>query len=414
MPESSMSYEDDISLRDIYLIIRKYSLVIVLVPLALALVTYFVSSLLPKQYEAESVALVTPSPIRLSGNPSLSYRPPIEVSYEAYETLANSRGVLEQTIERVGIDMAYTDFKAEVSQLVGPQRPDQVVPLLANHKVTYKDPEIAAKLANAWAEVSLETTQKSLLTNLDPLISQTAQEADRVKEELSKAEKALEAFEARDNSQSLQATLDQLAQLIANAENGRLNISELKQQSVDLNVGLILNQSSQSVETESKMGSNLASSSLNLSQEIAANNAFIASLEGQALSATLRDELSYRKSLAASLEARQTLLSSQLEAYSQKQSDLQSQVAALKRERADLERELELAQTAYDSIVALEPTLNFLTKVTPSSTQLLNVASVPSYPSGPKAKLNAAIALLLSGLSVLVFVFMKEAVRLRP
>lgn len=410
MSDLTKPYEDDISLRDIYIIIRKYILLILLLPLALALIVYIVSGFLPKQYEAESVALVTPSPIRLSGNATLSYRPPIEVSYEAYETLANSRGVLEQAIERAGQKMSYSDLKAQVSQLVGPQRPDQVVPLLANHKVTYKDPEVAASLANAWAEVSLETTQKSLLTNLDPLIVQTAQEAKKVREDLAAAEQALEAFAAKDISRSLELTLDQLAQLIANAENGRLSISELRQQSVDFNVGLILNQLSQGIEPETRLASNLASSSLNLSQEIAANDAMIASLERQVLSPSLEDELNYRRSLAASLAARQQLLSSQLVEYKERQADLQTQLAALTLERAQLERDFELAQTAYDGIVALEPSLDFLTKVTPSSTQLLNIAAVPTETSAPKPALNAAITLLVSGLCVLVYVFLREAV----
>ncbi|MCA9838123.1 MAG: hypothetical protein KC422_14490 [Trueperaceae bacterium] len=408
MSDSSRFAEDDISLRDIYLLIRKHWLVIVFLPLVLAILAFVVSSFLPKSYEAESVALVTPSPIRLSGNANLSYRPPIEVSYEAYETLANSKGVLDQAIERAGLDVK--GFNGKVSQLVGPQRPDQVVPLLAAHTVTYGDPEEAAKLANAWAEVTLETTQKSLLTNLDPLIVQTTEEAKRVRENLATAEKDLEAFETRDNSQSLQATLDQITQLIANADNGRVTISELKQQNLDLNVALLLNQVSQNQDNQSQMATKLANSSLNLSQEIAANDAFIATLETQALSAELQDELDYRRSLAASLAARQELLAEQLTTYQQKQTDLQAQLAGLKRERAELERALELAQTAYDSIVTLEPSLDFLTKVTPSSTQLLNVASVPTEPSGPNPLLNAAIVLLLSGLLVLIFVFLREAI----
>lgn len=410
MPESEKNFQEDISLRDIYLIIRKNLLLLLFLPLAIAVITGFIVSFLPKEYEAESVSLVTPSPIRLSATATLSYRPPIEVSFEAYETLAESRGVLEQAIERAGVTMTFTEFGGRMRQLVGPQRPDQVVPLLVMHQVTNRDPELAARLANSWAEVSLETIQKSLLTNLDPLIEQISQEVAGAKARLERAERALEAFEARSFEKSLATSLDHLAQLIASADNETLSISELKLASIDVNVGFLLNQGVQAAQAQEKRDFK-TSSGLNLSQEIVANQAFVTALEQESLSADLRDELSYRRSLAKSLEARQSLLAEQLVSYQQKQSDLQTQLAALNREKAELMRELKLAQTAYDSLVSLEPTLGFLAKITPSSTQLLNLASVPSEASGPRVLLSAAIALLLAALLVLLVVFFREAVK---
>lgn len=396
--------EDDISLRDIYLIIRKNLWLLISVPIIIAVLVFIASSLLPKQYDAESVALITPTPISVGGN-SLAYRPSNAVSFEAYQTLAESRAVLEEAVANVpDADMTYTDLNGSVQELVGPQRPDQVVSLLITHKVIHSDPELAAQLADSWVNATLNTVQKTLLNNLDPLIALTNLEAQELLIKLERAEAALADFEAKDNSASLELSLERLTALSADAQNDLVMVSELGLQNSGVSLNLDLTNDDQVTTSQSN------AASVNLSQEITSTTAFIKTLEGLSLSANLRDELNYRKALLSSLNARQSKLQEQLVEYQQNQETFQNQLASLSKEKKKLERDLENARAAYQNVVTLQPTFDYLTKLAPSNAQLLNEASIPTNASGPRRSLNAAIAGVLAGFMLLLFVFIREAV----
>ncbi len=391
---------DDISLREIYLIIRKYLWFLVFIPLLIAVIVFVVFAFSQSQYKAEAVTLVTPSPIRIGGSNSLAYRPTNEVSFETYETLAESRGVKEAAIASLDLDMDYTELTGEIRQLVGPRQPDQIVALLVSHEVQSVDPEEAAMLANAWARASLDTINQSLLSNLDPLVAQISVETQTLKEKLELSEDAIREFAVKDNSRSLELNLNQLAQLIANAENGMVTISELGQQNISFNLAL------QGEETTL----NNSNAYLNIKQEMAANTAYIEALEQEPQTASIQADLSQRRALASALQARQASLVQDLSSYKAKQTELQEALAGLNQEKATLERDLLLAQTAFNNVVALEPNFEFLSRITPSNTQILNAATVPTQASGSSALINALIALFVAFVATLLFVFLREAV----
>ncbi len=397
-----MNDSDEISLRDVYLILRKGLPLIIIIALVVGVLAFIVSSLLPKVYEAQATVLISPPPVQVQGTRNLTFRPSSEVSLEAYETLAQSRGVLEEAVKSVDADMTYEDLGGTVQQLIGPQRPDQVVPLLVNHSVRHKDPEKAAQLADAWAMASLKTVQTSLFANLQPIRDATSTALEPLQIRLEEARVALESFAAKDNREALQATLNRLSQLIADAKTGVVSESQLSLSQSGEATDLISNSlaSPNMFSSEFNLGS-----SLNLDQEIATTEAVVNSLKAQGQASI------QQQAYLAGLKERREVLSTQLLAYEQDYTQIQQDLASLSKERNILELELSNAEEAYQSIVVLQPMIEYVTEINPANARLLSQASVPSDSVSPRRLLNTALATVLAGLLTLLFVFLREAVR---
>jgi uncharacterized protein involved in exopolysaccharide biosynthesis len=390
---------DEISLRDVYLIFRKGLPLILILSAAAGILAFVISSFLPKVYEAETTVLISPPAVNVEGTQNLSFRPSSEVSFEAYETLAQSRGVLGEAAQTLDKTFSYMDITGTVRELIGPQGAGQSVPLLVTHTVRDNDPKRAAQLADAWANATLTAVKSSLFANIEPINNVTKQALEPLRTDLATAQGTLETFEASDTTDALRATLSNLAQLIAAAKSGVITTSQLS-----------LTQSGQVPQPRNdepiNLESNLqADTQFNLKQEIAAREAYIASL-GTNSTAQDRAEL-------ASLKARQTLLQEQLSSYENQFQETRQTLAALERQRRDLEAGLENAQEAYQSVFQLQPMIAYVSELSPTNARLLSSASssVPGEPVAPNKLLNTALAVVLVGLLSLVFIFLREAVR---
>ena len=384
-------YADEISLRDLYLILRGGLPLVIGLALAAGLAAFVVSSLLPEVYEAQATTLVTPPPVRVSESGALSFEPNITVSFESYETLAESQPVLDGAVGAVpeaGLTASGLRGAGSVERLLGPQQ-NATAPLSVTHAVRSTDPRVAAALANAWAEETLETVRTSLLATLGPAERATNDELAALRARLEEAEEALEAFDGRDTSPVLEEEITRLTEAVSDAEGELVPLPGL---------------------AESPAADLLGAPKLNLAQEIAANEALLASLRaggGQDAGTAFR---------AAQLDAlrrRRALLAEQLEGYRRDFGAAQAELAALTRERATLERELENARTAYQNVAALQPTIAYVAQLAPSGARVLSEAGAPTEPVGPRRGLNTALAALLGGVLGLLFVFLREAVTSR-
>lgn len=392
--------DEEISLRDVYLIFRKGLPLIILVAFIAGVAAFVISSFLPKMYEAQATALISPPPVQVQGTRNLTFRPSSEVSLQAYETLAQSRGVLEEALKEVDAEMTFASLNGKVVQLIGPQRPDQVVPLLVAHSVKHTDPEKAARLADAWAKTSLKTVQNSLFANLQPISETTDQSLATLRSGLEVAQVALESFEARDNTQVLQATLSRLSQLIADAQAGVVSHSQLSFEQSGESTDVV----SPTLVSPNRFSSSFnLSSSLYLDQEIAAAEASLTILSGEALNR--------QQAYLEGLKRRREVQQQQLATYQEEYRQIQQVLAGLAKERRVLELELSNAEEAFQSIVALQPMIDYVTQINPANARLLSAASVPTVPVSPNKLLNTALATVIAALLSLLFVFLREAVR---
>src|SRR5690625_6766840 len=90
-------YEDEISLRDLYLILRRGLPVIAIATIAIALLAFLLVTFSGKRYEEESTVLINPSPIR-SGDNALAKAQQDYVKFMTFTRL---------TVRRSEFDLAY-------------------------------------------------------------------------------------------------------------------------------------------------------------------------------------------------------------------------------------------------------------------------------------------------------------------
>ena len=224
-------YEDEISLRDLYLIIKSGFWWIIGISLLAAAATFVFFTLRPDVYEAQSTTVITPSSISIANDVGVSFTPQTNVSFEAYRTLATSQPVFEAVIKEA-YDSGYTEDDislvaltngSNVKQLFGPaaNRPESAgqVPLSVNHTVKNSNAELAAFLANRWSEQSLETVKNALLSALNPVGNVTENQLADRKEAVENAEEVLREFNTTNNLTLLENQFITLTSKVANSEN---------------------------------------------------------------------------------------------------------------------------------------------------------------------------------------------------
>lgn len=403
--------EDEISLRELYLILKRGLPLIAIVSAVCAIGALVIMWLLPPVYSAEATTLVTPSPIEVGGTPNLSFRPSSAVSFEAYRTLAESRAVLEATRARLGIDER--EFNGRLERLVGPQNPTQVVPLSVIHRVTHRDPQQAARIADAWAEATLEAVQLSLLASLEPVRATTLRELAEAERQLLEAEAAHQAFQEQDVRDLLNAQLE--------AIYTRINSLQARQLDIDREVARhnAQRQAALALEGGIEQSPEALSAALQLLQarqgdgELAELEALVRlGASGETDVIALLNRVTARDSavIVAGLEAERNQLEGQLAALQQEVRALRRELAALNAQSAQLERALDNARDVYASVAALAPMIGYFTEVSATNTRVLNAAALPEAPSRPSAVLVAAVSLILGGLLATTFVLLREAV----
>ena len=224
-------YEDEISLRDLYLIIKGGFWWIVGISLVAAVATFLFFTLRPDVYEAQSTTVITPSSISIENDVGVSFTPQTNVSFEAYRTLATSQPVFEAVIQAAynsgytedDISLSTLTNSSNVKQLFGPaaNRPESAgqVPLSVNHTVKNSNAELAAFLANRWSEQSLETVKNALLSALNPVGNVTENQLNDRRESMELAEEALREFNMVNNLTLLENQFLNLTSKVANSEN---------------------------------------------------------------------------------------------------------------------------------------------------------------------------------------------------
>lgn len=233
---SYQSTNNEVSLRDLYLVLRRGFPLIAGVVVLFAVLGLVYALLREPSYQSESVTIVTPSTIDVQDANGISFAPRANVSFETYRALATSRSVVEQVLVQFpDLEMTIDSFlrSSSVDRLIGPsdQRPEtlQIVPLSVAHQVNYSNPETSAALSNAWAESTLSTIRESVLGTFNPVEQITNTQLQSLRAALGDAENALEAFRAQNNLSLLGERNALLNSRVAQAE---LEVDTLERQLV--------------------------------------------------------------------------------------------------------------------------------------------------------------------------------------
>jgi uncharacterized protein involved in exopolysaccharide biosynthesis len=125
-------------------------------------------------------------------------------------------------------------------------------------------------------------------------------------------------------------------------------------------------------------------------------------------------ELQQQTGDIAALLAQRDATTQQLAGYEGQAQLLRRQISELTRERTEFERDLRLLSARYEEALALVPTLDYVHRMIPSNSSVLDVAVMPHEPLPSRRMLVTVIAALVAGLLATVFVFLREAVRVEP
>lgn len=466
-------HAEEISLRDLYLIIKKAFIPAVIVALVVGVATFVYMSMQPKVYTAETTTLVTPlisEPSFSLGQETLRVASGTTVSYEAYEAIAMSRNVLTEVLAAVpGYEHGATALRKQLSlkKLVGPANVTQVAPLSVVHTAEHNSPEVAAKIADEWAEITIRTISESMLDDLRPIVTATTQALETAQITLDDADERLRTFEENSSvtvleqeyqalgeelralGQTLRLTegersafANQLESLEASLEEERIlalvgittretyllraqGILSANESTVSpvFTAGLIvIGETLLATSPDAELQRTVDALAERTTPENIANiRVTIAQQNGtttpnpNALTRSVVDELRI-----AVFETRGSLRSAEgaieraeehIEWLEERMTDLRMQLSEMRVTAANLHRDADLARDAYTSLARLEPLVSFFGELTPGNARILNTAFVPDEPNSNNRLVATVIAVLVTGMLVLMFAFLREAVK---
>lgn len=183
-------YEDEIDLREYFDVLRRRWLMVLGIPavavLVAAVLSFFV---LPPKYEATAGLVILKARTEVQFEPKirteLGQDLDIKARREALQALSTSRAVAALVIERLGDQLPEKERQVDAlldtvsSKLTGD---------LLTIQVKHEDPELAAQLANTWAE--------TYATYVNPLFSDVVQTPDSLAPQVQNAETSYKTAEA--------------------------------------------------------------------------------------------------------------------------------------------------------------------------------------------------------------------------
>jgi uncharacterized protein involved in exopolysaccharide biosynthesis len=410
---------DEISLRDLYLIVRRGLPLIALVALLAGAAALLYVTVRGPRYQAETTVLINPTPVRIEGsedarNLVLDVRS--DVSWETYQTIAFGRTVLEDTLARLdGSHLTVSGLRGagNLERLASGQQTAMTIA----HRVIHEDPEEAVRVANAWAEVTVETVAASLLTSLESIREATDQQMSSLTERFQNAEERWAEFRARDESALTEARLEGITDRLPLAE-GRLEQIErqiasaqgARQALAGLDGGAAAESPADGEGALALLGaegslprSTIAELTALLRQEGVAGEASLVTLVRQVELQRLTADL-------AGLLAERGATERQIVDLRAQAEELRARHARLVLERDRLRQQLASTQAAHAELAALEPVISYVNQLAPTNTRVLNAASVPTEAVGPRRMLVTTMAAAVGAMLALLFVFLRAAV----
>ena len=424
-PAAPPRHDDEISLRELYLILKRGLPTILAVTLVAVVIAVVVTAIRPSSYEAEATVVSSPTVVQAEGEGTLAFTPRSAIAFATYEDIALNRGTFEATIDLLradGVDApaSFQELRAaaEAQRLAGPANASDSTPLTVIHRIVWNDPALAAGYADAWAQATVEQVRTTLLADLEPARQQTVEAIAAREAALEEAEEAYQAF-AENDLEGLEQTL--------NSANWRLTNVQNETDALSRGVAGLIAQRDALAAQAGVDAATLDAATLDLlegtdrlSSDTAARIRLLATpaaVGGDASTADAAVALLARTDLqavtvelAGLLHEREQLRS--LAASTRDEiASLRETVAQLRGEEARIARRLENARAAYGALQAIEPALAFVAELTPGNTRVLSTAQEPVAPTGTSLAAVALVAAVVAALAATLFVFLREAVR---
>lgn len=401
-------YEDEIDLREYVDVLRRRWLLVLGIPavavVVAAILSFFV---LPPEYEATAGVVVLKARTEVEFAPNirtdLGQDVDIQSRREALQTLVTSRTLAAQIIEQLG-DRLPADQR-RVDALL-----DSVSSTLNGDlltiKVTNKDPDLAAEIANAWVD--------TYTTYVNPLFSDVAQRPETLAPQVQDAEQTyqdaeqtLVQFLADNQIERLQRDVNDLQQRVNKRYGDLRELDNLIDDAGALRTQLERGSAS-SISTT--FGNSLAAVFLRARTFTVQSDAQLNTqlqLDPAAWANSPQDAASWQRELEAllsTLESRREALA-QLVQDNQWEERLLSLQSDLERQRAREKELTDARDLTWDTFTSLRrkyAEVKVATEAPDLQVSTAMHAGVPEQPVGPRKLLNVVLAGAL-GLMVGVF-----------
>ena len=376
---------DEISLRELYLVLKRRSLWILLAVVLVAGVAFVYASTRPPRYVAEGTTVVARAPIEVDAGTNLRFRPEATVSFDTYQTLAFSRAVLEAVVPHHGADDVSGLRGALTLERVAGTATQPTTFLAVSHAVRSRDPGVAAAAADAWIEATVATVRALMLENYDVLEVITGDALALARARAERAEEALEGVWA-------EAAPDAL----------RRGITAADQAIVDLDALLR--------EIDRDLGAHRAERAVLAASGTAAQQGVVLS-DAPEVVVTAAGAIASLDARVAGLEVRRERALEQRSALADERASLAQRRADATVRIASLEREVHEALQVVGVLTVIDPNLAYVAQIAPSGVRVLSAPSRPDRPEPNRAALIALLAAVVTGFAGVVVALLAEAIR---
>ena len=376
---------DEISLRELYLVLKRRSPWIVLAALVVALAAFLYASTRPPRYVAEATTVVARAPIEVDAGTNLRFRPEVTVTFETYQTLAFSRAVLEAVVpHHEASDVTALRGSLTLERVAGTAAQPSTF-LAVSHAVRSRDAGAAVAAAEAWVEATVATVRALMLENLDVLEVITGDALVLARERAQRAETALEGVWA-------ETAPDALRRAITAADQAIVDLDALVRAiDRDLSAHRAERTALAAVDADGAQGVVLSDAP----DVVMAIEGAIASLDARIAAHEVRRERALEQRAA---------LTTERSALALQRADATVRIAAL-------EREVHEALQAVALLTAIDPNVAYVAQVAPSGVRVLSAPSLPNRPEPTRATLIALLAAVVTAFAGVVVALLAEAVR---
>ncbi|HRQ11307.1 MAG TPA: Wzz/FepE/Etk N-terminal domain-containing protein [Trueperaceae bacterium] len=411
---------DEISLRELYLILRGGFAAIVIVTIIVGGAAFVYLSSKPARYEAAAtVQVVAPQPSTTGDLANLI--PQVALGTQAYTSLANSSSVLHSAFPNASNDPDELRRLSGSLELKAIDASDQARgQLTLEHKATADTAQEAARRANAWASASAAAAVGTMRETVDAAVASSTRQVEARKAALDQAQAAWAEFSKDDARAALRSQLDQLA-LQQAATRSRLNELDGQIAANAAQQALLIaataargGTSSSSLATQLRAlvdagalpedaATGLREALSQLPPGATSGGQDLVNLVSRARLETVTAELAGQVAERAELRAGADQAEAEGVSLRARLSDLEERAAAP-------QTALNVARVAYDRVASVMPLLSLQQAMVADAAHVIIAAAPPLRPT-PTNRLTITIAAaLVAGLLATILVFLRAAV----
>ena len=395
-------YEDEIDLRDYVNVLLKYWWIVIGVPLLALLVAgvlaFFV---IPPSYQATAYVAITSPRYIVQFAPNFESVPldQRQIPLKSYPVLATSLDLLQRVFPKVA-DLLPEEARTLQGLRGMVSAKNSQDPSLIELTVTAADPEVAAKVANIWADEVART--------IEEVYGQSSQEIATFEEQLRQAdarrqaaEQAVIEFQARNQASVLQAQIDDKTAALSSFLGIKRAIERVQQDARSLRERL----SQLPADSKSTLGDDLSalmlevnslSSSVSLPLQLQVQGA--ESLSNKSVG----EQVVFLEGLMEALDKKAAELDGMIAALQPQILSLQKELERVQTEAARLMEERQIARDLYRSLTLKLEEARLDEHTNQREVQVAARAVPPTEPAAPRKMMILAVA---GALGVMVGVF---------